>query len=90
MALGKRLDAIEEVALPLNGKKRELTRELWVAYFGRDRLSLPEKVVDKVLNDIGAAADRWRTRIEESFLPHEHKELYNNLLTHRLTTLHLL
>jgi len=90
MALGKRLEAIEEVALPLNGKKRKLTREIWVAYFGRDRLSLPEKVVDNVLNDIRAAVDTWRTRIEESFLPDEHKELYNDLLTHRLTALHLL
>ena len=45
MALGKRLEEIEEVALPLQGKKRNLTRKALITYFGKDRLSLPVKVI---------------------------------------------
>ena len=43
MALGKPLDSIEEIALPLRGKKRGLNRGVWMEYFGRERLALPSR-----------------------------------------------
>ena len=83
MAIGKRPENIEEIALPLQGKKRELTRKDWVEYFGAERLSLPPKIIDKVLVELAEAANAWRTRVEQSFLPPDEKELYTDLLAER-------
>ena len=48
LALGKRPDTIMETALPLGGKQRGLTRRSWIAYFGQERLGLPDKVIGRV------------------------------------------
>ena len=89
LALGKRLNTIEEVALPLQGKKRGLTRRSWIVYFGRDRLSLPDKIIDQVLTDLYQASSAWHARIGESFLAPEQKILYEELLAERLAVLGL-
>ncbi len=89
MALGKRLETIEELALPLQGKKRNLTRKIWVEYFGSERLSLPRKIIDRTLGELSQAVSVWHTRIEQSFLPPDHKELYLELLSERAATLSL-
>lgn len=44
--------AEEELALSLDGKKRNLTRRLLVEYFGRNRLRDPEAVNEEVLQDV--------------------------------------
>ena len=89
LVLGKRQKTIEEVALPLQGKKRGLTRKAWIAYYGEERLSLPEKIIRKVLNDLVEAHDGCRDRIEESFLPSNHKARYLELLAERFARLEL-
>lgn len=89
LALGKRQETIEEVALPLQGKKRNLTRRAWIEYFGEERLSLPAKIISEVLNDVAEAGNVWRARIEESFLPPAHKALYLELLADRSVKLDL-
>ena len=38
--------ATEETALPLNGKKKNLTRKLWLDYFCTERLGLPARQLD--------------------------------------------
>ena len=48
LALGKPIETIEEIALPLQGKKRGLGRKTWMDYFARERLKLPDKVVRNV------------------------------------------
>lgn len=83
LALGKRLETIEELALPLHGKKCNLTSKDWITYFGENCLSLPVKVINKVLNDLFVTSDAWTTRITESFLPADHKNLYLELLSVR-------
>ena len=88
-ALGKRLDTIMETALPLGGKQRGLTRRSWIAYFGRERLGLPDKVIGRVQDELAEAVPTWRARISASFLPPEHKELYLTLLGERLAVLEL-
>jgi len=89
MVLGKELDSIEEVALPLRGKKRNLTRRIWVDYFGRERLALPARVSDRVMRELAEAESSWRTRMEESFLPAAQKQLYATVLDERLVKLSL-
>jgi serine/threonine-protein kinase HipA len=89
LAFGKRIDTIEEVALPLRGKKRSLTRDTWIDYFGRDRLALPAKINDGVLEDLAEAGPVWHERIGLSFLPSDQKLSYKELLSDRFYTLGL-
>ena len=39
---------VEELALPLNGKKNRLNPHDLVDYFGRERLQLTDRIIDKV------------------------------------------
>ena len=48
-------NAKEESALPLQGKKRKLTKELWLDYFCKERLNLNERQIDKVVKDLQKA-----------------------------------
>lgn len=89
LALGKRPDTIMETALPLGGKQRGLTRRSWIAYFGKERLGLPDKVIGRVQAELSEAATAWRRRIGGSFLPPEHQEFYLALLSERLAILDL-
>ena len=78
-----------ETALPLGGKQRGLTRRSWIAYFGSERLGLPDKVIGRVQAELSETAPAWRRRIGDSFLPPEHQELYLALLGERLAVLDL-
>jgi serine/threonine-protein kinase HipA len=90
LAVGSRPEDIEEVALSLKGKKRNLTRRNWIDYFGAERLSLPPKVIDKVLRELSEASRAWLSRIDESFLPADQKELYAELLAERSARLSIM
>ncbi len=52
-------NAIEESALPLKGKKKNLTRKLWVTYFCKERLQLPNRIIDEILRELNAAVPRF-------------------------------
>lgn len=77
-------NAKEELALPLGGRKNRLTRELLVDYFGRERMGLPNKVIDRILNEIHEAEPLWEHLISVSFLPPELKESFLALIRGRL------
>ncbi len=77
----------EEIALPLKGKKKHLTRSLLVDYFGKERCELTTKSTDKVLETIFSAVPKWEELIDISFLSNEMKEKYHNLLDTRLAKL---
>jgi serine/threonine-protein kinase HipA len=77
----------EEIALPLKGKKKHLTRNILVNYFGIERCELTEKSVEKVLETITLAIPKWKTLIDISFLSKDMKVKYLDLLDGRLTTL---
>ena len=77
----------EEIALPLKGKKKHLTRNILVDYFGIERCELTEKSIEKVLETITLAIPKWKTLIDISFLSKEMKGKYLDLLDGRLTTL---
>jgi serine/threonine-protein kinase HipA len=77
----------EEIALPLNGKKRNLTKNDFLTYFAKERLALPEKSILAVLSDIRNALTEWERLIERSFLSEEMKGNYRDLLEQRLARL---
>ena len=89
LALGKFIETIEQVALPLHGKKSGLGRKTWIDYFARERLQLPDKVIRTVRSELTSAAPAWQARISDSFLPPDQKDHYRTLLANRLAVLDL-
>lgn len=74
---------IEEIALTLKGKKSNLNAGVLIKYFGQERCSLTDKVIDTTLNAISSAFDSWFNLIDISFLSNEMKEKYRLLLQKR-------
>ena len=77
----------EEIALTVKGKKKYLTHNILVNYFGVERCGLTEKSIEKVLGTISAAIPKWLSLIDISFLSKEMKGKYLDLLDSRLTVL---
>ncbi len=73
----------EELALPLRGKKRNLTRKDLLEYFARERLGIPEAAVEKLLDELAEARPAWEALIGASFLPDSAKEAYQALVAER-------
>ena len=74
----------DEIALPLDGKKRNLNRKLFIEYFGNERLYLNEKTINNVLISIQDTISSWYKLIEDSFLSTDYKSKYNDLLEERI------
>jgi len=79
----------DEIALPIKGKKKNLTRNILINYFGQEKCDLTDKVIDKVLDSITHAIPKWRDEISISFLSEEMKEKYLALINARLERLQL-
>ncbi len=77
----------EEIALPLKGKKKHLTRKILVDYFGVERCELTSRSIDKVLETIFSAVTKWKELIEISFLSKEMKDKYLTLVETRIDIL---
>jgi len=75
--------ATEEMALPIRGKKRKLTRRDLIDYFAKERLGLESRAVQEVLRSIGGAFPGWDRLIGRSFLPEELRIAYRELLASR-------
>jgi len=73
----------EELALPLNGKKSNLTKKDFLHYFGKERLQLNQNIMLQVINDIQLALPVWREFIRNSFLSLDMQEKYLHLLSER-------
>ncbi|NIP93451.1 MAG: HipA domain-containing protein, partial [Akkermansiaceae bacterium] len=63
--------AEEESALPLKGKKKNLTRKLWIDYFCCERLGLPNAIVDDLLGELSEAVPRWKDLLSVCHLTKE-------------------
>ena len=74
----------EEIALPLKGKKSNLTSDNLIGYFGGERCGLTDKVIDRNLDDIRGGLSRWFSLIDNSFLSPLMKEKYRVLLQERI------
>jgi serine/threonine-protein kinase HipA len=79
----------EEIALPVRGKKKKLTKNLLIDYFGKERCELTDKTIDKVLEAISSSVPEWNKLIDSSFLSSEMKTKYHDLLNLRLDILKL-
>jgi serine/threonine-protein kinase HipA len=77
----------DEIALPLKGKKNKLSLKLLVDYFGMERCELTAKSIEKVLETFSLSVPKWKELIDISFLSHEMKVKYNDLLESRLKIL---
>jgi serine/threonine-protein kinase HipA len=77
----------DEIALPLKGNKRKLTRNQLIDYFGKEKCELADKSIDRVLETISLSVPKWKELIENSFLSQEMKEKYRALLETRLNIL---
>jgi serine/threonine-protein kinase HipA len=75
--------AQEEVALPLQGKKRHLRREDWLHYWARERLGLTSRSVQSVLSACRKAMPLWLSLTERSFLSPDMKGAHLALLRNR-------
>lgn len=73
----------EELALPLNGKKNRMKQQDIVDYFGRNRLQLATRVIDKVLQELKQSRVTWEKLLAASFLSEEMKEKYFHVLEDR-------
>lgn len=73
----------EELALPLNGKKRNITSRDLTDYFAIERMQLNEKIIEKELRKFAALIPRWEPIIEASFLNENMKQKYLDLLAQR-------
>lgn len=81
--------AAEELALPLHGKKHNLTKKDFTHYFALERLSLNKIIIDETINSIKTTIPRWHTLIEASFLSKAMQEKYLMLLDARCKRLEL-
>lgn len=73
----------EEIALPIAGKKRNLSVKILIEYFGKERLKLNDTIISQVLNKISTEWSRLEKLITDGFLSKEMKEKYFELLNSR-------
>ncbi len=79
----------EEIALSLKGKKKNLTREILINYFGKERCNLTDAVIHKTMQTIEKAIPDWFVLIEISFLSEAMKTKYKDLVHKRKVILGL-
>lgn len=79
----------EEMTLPIEGRKNNLTRSNFLNYYGKERLGLNEKTIDTIVEEIQDKLPKWRELIEASFLSDLMKESYLSLLKSRMERLNL-
>lgn len=80
---------IEEIALSVNGKKSNLSRDILVNYFGNERCNITHKIIENTIDIIQTAIPSWFELINISFLSDEMKEKYRILLRKRIKILGL-
>lgn len=77
----------EELALPLNGKKNNLSKKDFITYFAIERLKLNQPIIDDVMNSLLQKFPSWMQLIDNSFLSIHMKEKYKNLVHKRIQKL---
>lgn len=73
----------EEMALPLNGKLRNITKNDLFKYFAADRLGLNQTVINEINQEIQDALPLWKDYIAKSFMSLPMKKKYLALLENR-------
>lgn len=73
----------EEIALPIAGKKRNLSAKILIDYFAKERLKLNDTIISQVLIKIDTELMNWENLIRVSFLSNDMKEKYLEILGKR-------
>ncbi|MEM7789965.1 MAG: HipA domain-containing protein [Verrucomicrobiota bacterium] len=76
-------NAQEESALPLRDKRKKLTKKLWLDYFCKDRLSLSDGLIAKIVQDLQGAMPVFDNLIARSRLSEDRQLGYRNILSDR-------
>lgn len=79
----------EEIALPLNGKKNNLRKNVLIEYFGMEQLKLNISIINSELDLIRKTTPSWKELLRRSFLSSEMQTNYLQLLEERLERLGL-
>ncbi len=79
---------MEELALPLNGKKNNIKKQDMVDYFGHKRLQLTNRVVNNVLMQLEQVRFKWEELLSDCFLSPTIKEKYYDILENRFRRLY--
>lgn len=79
----------EEIALPLDRKKRGLTRKTLLKYFGEERLGLEQKVIDEHMQNFTNLLPIWSQWVDKSFLSPEFQKKYKAIIQSRAAILQL-
>ncbi len=76
---------IEESALPLNGKKRNLKKSDFLNYLAVEMLNLNNRSTNEILDKIQGNLSTLHELIDKSFLSKINREQYHNILGERAT-----
>lgn len=79
-----------ELALPLNGKQKNLSKRDFFDYLAVERLKLNSAIIQDIIQEFQQAIPRWQEMIANSFLSKSMQEKYLNLLQDRCKRLELL
>ena len=82
-------NAQEELALPIRGKKSNLTRNDLLNYYATERLKINARVLTEVIERFRGAFKKWDSLIAASFLSTQKKEQYTDILAERKVRLEL-
>jgi serine/threonine-protein kinase HipA len=77
------LSTREEMALPLNGKKNNLTKRDLIDYFAVSRGGLNQSIILTILEEIKQVIPLWNQMINDSFLSESMQQKYLSLLQER-------
>ena len=72
-----------EIALPIAGRQKNITRQNLLNYFARERLALNQQVVDDVMGRFQNIIPEWTIWIQKSFLSSPMRGTYMSLLAQR-------
>lgn len=81
--------AVEELALPLAGKRNNIKRKDLIDYLGKERLALNKSDMEKIENGFSNSLPQWHNLLENSFLTASNKSAYLALVEERTQRLGL-
>jgi serine/threonine-protein kinase HipA len=81
--------AKEELALPIRGRKNNLSKTDLIDYFCGEILGVPKPVISKILEEFKQVLPSWKIVISHSFLSKEMQGLYLDLMEERAARLGL-
>jgi serine/threonine-protein kinase HipA len=85
LVMGK--DDLEQMALPLNGKKNKIRRKDFIAL--ASNLKIASTITEKIFSKYGALLNQFDELIQLSFLNNDSKENYIRLIKERASALEI-